>query len=236
MPGSDPVSTWQGLYTVNGPNYPTVQCSQYVVPNKLIASANWMIPFQYKGLARNTNISLFYSGYSYNGYSYVYTNDMNGDGISNDLIYIPATKDELNFKTTADCDAFWNYLEQDSYLKNHKGQYAEAYSARSPWTHRFDLRIMEEFQFNVGNAKHAIQLSFDFMNIGNLINSRWGVTRVNTNTYGKGILAYEGVDAQNKPIFSMAKMNGEYLTKSYDYYRYNTECWQLQVGLKYIFN
>ena len=236
MPGSDPVSTWQGLYTVNGPNYPTVQCSQYVVPNKLIASANWMIPFQYKGLARNTNISLFYSGYSYNGYSYVYTNDMNGDGISNDLIYIPATKDELNFKTAADRDAFWNYLEQDSYLKNHKGQYAEAYSARSPWTHRFDLRIMEEFQFNVGNAKHAIQLSFDFMNIGNLINSRWGVTRVNTNTYGKGILKYEGVDAQNKPIFSMAKMNGEYLTKSYDYYRYNTECWQLQVGLKYIFN
>ncbi len=236
MPGSDPVSTWQGLYTINGPNYPRVQCSQYVVPNKLIASANWVIPFQYKGLARNTNISLFYSGYSYNGYSYVYTNDMNGDGINTDLIYIPATKDELNFKTDGDRDAFWAYVQQDNYLKNHLGQYAEAYSVRSPWTHRFDLRIMEEFQFNVGSAKHAIQLSFDIMNIGNLFNSKWGVNRLNSNTFNKGILKYEGVNGKNEPVFSMAKVNGEYLDHSFEYSQDYAQCWQLQVGLKYIFN
>ncbi len=236
MPGSDPVSTWQGLQTIDGPNFAFCQTSQYVVPDKLIASVNWTIPFSYKGLKRNTNLSLFYSGYSYNGYSYVYTNDMNGDGINNDLMYIPANDSEINFKTDDDRKAFWAYVDQDSYLKNHLGQYAEAYSARAPWTHRFDFRLMEEFQFNVGNAKHAIQLSFDIMNIGNLFNSKWGVQRTNNDSYAKGLLKYEGVDANNAPIYSMPKVNGEYVTRSYDYYRVDTQCWQFQIGIKYVFN
>ncbi|MDE5997082.1 MAG: TonB-dependent receptor, partial [Muribaculaceae bacterium] len=236
MPGSDPVSTWQGLQTIDGPNFAFCQTSQYVVPNKLISSINWTIPFAHNGLKRNTNISLFYSGYSYNGYSYVYTNDMNGDGINNDLMYIPANDNEIKFKTEDDRKAFWAYVDQDSYLKNHLGQYAEAYSARAPWTHRFDLRLMEEFQFHVGNAKHSIQLSFDFMNIGNLFNSKWGVQRTNANSYAKGLLKYEGVDANNVPTYSMAKVNGEYVNKSYDYYRVDTQCWQFQIGIKYLFN
>lgn len=236
MPGSDPVSTWQGLQTIDGPNFAFCQTSQYVVPNKLISSVNWTIPFAHNGLKRNTNISLFYSGYSYNGYSYVYTNDMNGDGINNDLMYIPANDKEISFKTEDDRKAFWAYVDQDSYLKNHLGQYAEAYSARAPWTHRFDLRLMEEFQFHVGNAKHSIQLSFDFMNIGNLFNSKWGVQRTNDNSYAKGLLKYEGVDANNVPTYSMAKVNGEYVNKSYDYYRVDTQCWQFQIGIKYLFN
>lgn len=236
MPGSDPVSTWQGLITVDGPNFADVQTSQYVVPNKLIASVNWKIPFTYNGLARNTNISLFYNGYSFNGYSYCYSNDMNGDGINNDLMWIPSTKDELNFKTEADREAFWTFLEQDKYLSSHKGQYAEAYSARSPWTHRFDLRLMEEFQFRVGAAKHTIEVAFDFLNIGNLLNSKWGVNKTNYICNNSRVLKYEGMDTNRKPIFSMVKYNGEYPTNSYDYLRSNNQCWQLQFSLKYIFN
>ena len=82
MPGNDPVSTWQGLITVDGPNFGTVQRSRYVIPDRLIGSATWTIPFEYKGLARNTNISIFYTGYSATGNSFCYTNDMNGDGIA----------------------------------------------------------------------------------------------------------------------------------------------------------
>ena len=112
MPGNDPVSTWSGLITVDGPNFADVQCSQYVIPNKLIASVDWKIPFKYKGLNRNTHLSLFYSGYSHNGYSYCYSNDMNGDGISNDLMYIPRDNSEINFVTDADRDAYWAYALQ----------------------------------------------------------------------------------------------------------------------------
>ena len=238
MPGNDPVSTWQGLITVDGPNFGTVQRSRYVIPDRLIGSATWTIPFEYKGLARNTNISLFYTGYSATGNSFCYTNDMNGDGIANDLIYIP-TADETPgyFKSQEDAVAFEAFVNQDKYLNSHRGQYAEAYAARAPWIHQFDLRLMEEFEFKVGKTKHAIQLSFDIMNFGNLLNSSWGVQKIATQaSNGCRVLKYEGRTADNKPQFSMQKnANGEYYSQTYDYTYNNSQCWQMQVGVKYIF-
>lgn len=238
MPGNDPVSTWQGLITVDGPNFGTVQRSRYVIPDRLIGSATWTIPFEYKGLARNTNISIFYTGYSATGNSFCYTNDMNGDGIANDLIYIP-TADETPgyFKSQDDAVAFEAFVNQDKYLNSHRGQYAEAYAARAPWIHQFDLRLMEEFEFKVGKTKHAIQLSFDIMNFGNLLNSSWGVQKIATQaSNGCRVLKYEGRTADNKPQFSMQKnANGEYYSQTYDYSFNNSQCWQMQVGVKYIF-
>ncbi len=238
LPGSDPVSTWTGLNTIDGPNFALCQRSQYVVPDKVIASVNWTIPFQYKGLARNTNLSLYYAGYSPYGYSYMYTNDMNGDGNNNDLMYIPKDDSEIKFKTDADRVAFWNYVEQDGYLKSHKGQYAEAYAARAPWVHQFDFRISEDFEFKIGKTKHCIEVSLDIMNIGNLLNSKWGVPKRNflSDSSSSRILKYEGRDESNTPIFSMYKQDGEYVSQSYDYYKDYSQCWKMQLGIRYVFN
>ena len=236
MPGNDPISTWQGLHSVNGPNFGDTQRSQYVIPNKVISSVSYYIPFRHKGLLRGTHLNLFYSGYSANGYSFCYTNDMNGDGIANDLMYIPKDDSEIKFTSEADRVAFWEFVNQDSYLKNHKGQYAEAYAARAPWVHRFDFRFMEDFEFKVGKTKHNIQVSFDIMNVGNLINSNWGISKTNTVSNSNRFLKYEGKDASNVPTYSMYKVNGEYPTKTYDTYKDYSECWRLQVGIRYIFN
>lgn len=236
LPGSDPVSTWQGMLTIDGPNFATVQRSRYVVPDKVIAAINYNLPFRHKGLLRKTSLNLFYSGYSASGYSFAYTNDMNGDGINNDMMYIPKDDSEIKFKNEADRTAFWNFVDQDSYLKNHKGEYAEAYAARVPWVHRFDLRITEDFSFKAGKTEHHFQLSLDFMNIGNMINSKWGVMKNASSSNGCRILKYEGMDDNKTPIFSMYKINGEYPTETYSYNRIYTECWKMQVGIRYIFN
>ena len=238
LPGSDPISTWQGLNTIDGSNYVDAQRSQYVVPDKVIASVGYYIPFRHKGLLRGTHLNLFYSGYSSGGYSFCYTNDMNGDGINNDLMYIPKDDSEINFKTEEDRVAFWKFVEQDSYLKNHKGQYAEAYAARAPWVHRFDFRLLEDFEFKIGKTRHCFQLSFDIMNVGNLINSKWGISKTNTVSNSNRILKYEGVKSATDltPVFSMYKVNGEYPTKTYDTYQNYSECWKLQVGIRYVFN
>ena len=219
LPGSDPVSTWQGMLTIDGPNFATVQRSRYVVPDKVIAAINYNLPFRHKGLLRKTSLNLFYSGYSASGYSFAYTNDMNGDGINNDMMYIPKDDSEIKFKNEADRTAFWNFVDQDSYLKNHKGEYAEAYAARAPWVHRFDLRITEDFSFKAGKTEHHFQLSLDFMNIGNMINSKWGVMKNASSSNGCRILKYEGMDDNKTPIFSMYKINGEYPTETYSYNR-----------------
>jgi len=236
MPGSNAASAYSGLVTVNGPHLPELQRSQYVVPSKAIASASYKIPWSNDALKSATFINLFYSSYSPNGYSFTYSNDMNGDGIAADLIYIPKAKGDIKFISTADEDAFFNFMEQDSYLKANKGKYAEANAARSPWVHSFDLRLLREYYIKVGETKNTLQFSLDFINVGNIINSEWGVEK-NNNVSGNGkILKYEGKDVNNVPSYSFAKNSSlNYLDKTYDYNYYYGQTWKLQVGVKYSF-
>jgi hypothetical protein len=235
MPGSAAWSAYNGLVQVNGPHLPWVQRSQYVVPSKAIASVSYTIPYANDHMS--TSLNLFYSGYSYaddDGYSFTYSNDMNGDGYATDLIYIPKERGDIEFVSAADEDAFFAYMEQDRYLSKHKGEYAEAYAPRAPWVHTFDLRIAQNFSINAGKTKHTLQLTLDFTNIGNLINSEWGVSKRMINN-GQ-ILTYEGVDAGNVPSFSMATdADGNYLTETYYTFSSYTECWFLQIGARYIF-
>jgi len=240
MPGSDPVSTWQGLYVTKNANDLKLQRSRYVTPNKLIASVNYYIPFKYKNLLRGTSLNLFYQGYSYSGNTFVYSNDMNGDGITNDLMYIPANDSEIEFKNDADGaqrKAFWAFVDQDKYLKNHKGEYAESYAARAPWYNRVDFRLTEDFGFKIAGQDQKFQLSFDIQNVGNLLNSHWGVPEYCGNTTNTiAPLKYEGKNDNGVPTFSMNKSNGEYMKESYQPYKLYTNCWKLQIGLKYFFN
>jgi hypothetical protein len=235
MPGSNAASAYNGLFEVNGPHLPDLQRSQYVVPNKVIGSVSYKIPWSNNLLKSATFINIFYSGYSPNGYSYIYSNDMNGDGYSTDLIYIPKERGDIKFISTADEDAFFNFMEQDKYLKNNKGKYAEANALRSPWVHNFDLRLAREYYINVGDTKNTLQFSLDFLNVGNLLNSEWGVSQRNAVSNNSRILKYEGKDANNVPSYSFVKVSGNYPTKTFDYNYYYGETWKLQVGVKYSF-
>ena len=228
MPGSNALSAWQGLFTVNGPNLSTVQNSQYVIPDRLIAS----ITYTWK---KHDHFSLFYQGYSPYGYSYYYQGDINGDGIQYDLMYIPRDDSEINFTNNADRDAFWNYVNQDKYLKNHKGEYAEAFTARAPWVHTFDFSWKHDFTLKAGNTNHKLQASLDIQNVGNLFNSRWGVAQNMANSGNGQILKVDKVQ-NGTPYFSMRKLNGAYPTKTWSYNRVYSQCWRMQIGLKYFFN
>lgn len=235
MPGSAANSAYTGLPSVDGPNFVGVQRSQYVIPDKVMADVSY-----YLDVLGGFQFDLYYSGYSAYGNSYTYSNDMNGDKIAYDLMYIPATKDEIRFTSDADRDAFWTFLEQDNYLSKHKGEYAEAYAGRSPFVHRFDLRIAKDFKFQIGPTSHKIQLSASIDNIGNMINSSWGVRKLACYQKGAGYISplkYEGLDAEGYPTYSMVKVDGAYPTKTYTNYLKNTsECWQILFGLKYFFN
>lgn len=235
MPGSNAFSAYSGLEAVNGPHLPELQRSQYVVPSKVIGSASYKLPWSNNTLKSATLINVFYSGYSPSGYSYTYTNDINGDGVSTDLIYIPKDRGDINFVSTADEDAFFNFMAQDDYLSSHKGEYAEANSARNPWVHSFDLRLSREYYINVGESKNTLQFTLDFINVGNMLNSKWGVEKINRISNNSQILTYEGVNGSNEPTFSFPQVSGEYPDKSYDYNYYFGNAWKLQAGVKYSF-
>lgn len=242
-PGSQANSAWQNQASINGPNNLSIQNSQYVTPNKLIGSLSYRLEY---GKMFATNIGIYYAGYNTGSYSWVYSNDMNGDGVNNDLMYIPNSKNEIKFvakngfTVEQQEDAFWNFIEQDPYLSKNKGKYAEAYSAILPWVNRFDLKISEDIRVKVGKYSNTLQLSLDVLNVGNLINDSWGVTQTTApSNYGK-ILRYEGKDVSSVPSYSMYYTTVESVktlpSKSFSVYNGTSNVWQLQFGVKYIFN
>ena len=230
MPGSNASAAWQYLHTVNGPNVIDVRNSIYVVPDRLIANINYTYG--------KDHFSLFYTGYSPSGWSYCYTNDLNGDGLSYDLMYIPRDDSEIKFASEEDRVAFWKYVDQDSYLSSHKGEYADAYAARAPWVHKFDFKWTHDFDIKIGNTMHKLQLIANIENLGNLLNSKWGVAK-----YAPGMsnnmIRLLTVDSKENgiPVYRMAKnTDGTYMNTTWDYNHNYDQCWRLQLGVKYYFN
>ena len=240
MPGSDGKSVYTGIPTVNGTNLTGLQRSRYVLPNKLMANISYFVPFKVFG-GNGLHIDAYYTAYSSNGNSFIYSNDMNGDGNATDLIYIPKDVNDIAWKTPADGEAFMTFVNNDKYLSKHKGEYAEAYCGRAPWLHRLDLRIAEDFAFRIGNTTHNFQASVSIDNIGNMLNSSWGVTRLSCYQTSLGTdvapLKYEGVNEAGVPSFSMIQVDGAYPTQNYTkYYEHTSQCWQILFGIKYFFN
>ena len=188
--------------------------------------------FKYGGETWSTTISTFFEYAQGGRFNYTYGGDINNDGSNlNDLIYIP-TQDEvlqMQFSGAGQAEAFEQFIRQDDYLSGRRGQYAERYGALAPWRGKWDVRILQDFNFKVSNGKtNTIQFSIDVLNIGNLINSDWGLIQLPTNVQPLGVT----VDQNNVPTFTF---NPE-LQETFVYDSSLLSRWQAQFGLRYIFN
>ena len=235
LPGSAAESAFTYVPTVQGPNNIHLHNGVNVTPDRFVAS----VTAHDKG---NNHYSLIYETWrgGYN-YSYMTTNDMNGDGYNYDAIYIPTDaqveKGEFRFVSEDDKTRFMDYVHNNSYLKNHQGEYAEGYSLYSPWVHRIDFSYKHDFKFNVGNTKHTIQVGFDVKNLLNFFNSSWGVSKYLNPAIGSDarILKYEGVDAEGYATFSTpAAISKD--TQTFVLNHAIGQCWYASIGVKYIFN
>ncbi len=212
MPGSDASSAFTYIPCTQGPNYVGLHNSQYVTPDRIVASATI-------NDKSGNHYSLIYETWrgSFNT-SYLVSNDMNGDGYQYDVVYVPTDEEvanrEFRFVSDDDRDRFMDFVHSDDYLSDRQGEYAEAYSVYSPWVHRIDFSYKHDFNLNIGKTKHTLQLSLDVKNVLNLFNSSWGVAKLANLDYSTApssgvqysrILKYEGVDADGYATFlSMA--------------------------------
>ncbi len=227
MPGSAANSVFENLETVDGPNFATLQSSQYVTPNR------FMVNLTYSDKSDN-HFSLFYQAYNAGRYSYMYNGDMNGDGNAYDLIYIPKDNTEIRFVSEDDAVRFWDFVRQDDYLSANKGKYAEANAVFAPMVHKFDFRYAHDFAVRVGNTKNILQVSMDVMNVGNFFNSNWGVPKTWDDSAKSGrILQMDHVDAYGVPVFKTMVGSG---AKTWKPNAIFTQSWYMQIGLKYMFN
>jgi len=229
------------LFSKNGINDHELGYGTYVAPDRIIATVGYK-----KEYAKNfaTGVYLVYEGsqigyagsiYSYTRYSYTMSNVV-GDAGANNLLYIPATKTELDSWTFADAtgytaqqqkDDFWAYIEQDKYLSKNKGKYAERGGAIMPWHNSVDLKFVQDFKIMVGNQKNTLQLGLDIRNLPNLINSSWGIYKTVNAT---NILSY------SSGKYSFPKVNNEVLKSTYKDYQSFASTYSMQISLRYIFN
>ena len=234
MPGSNASSVLNYIGTVYGPNNPGLHNSEYVTPDRVVAS----ITHSDKS---NNHFSLIYEAWrgGYN-YSYMTANDMNGDGYNYDLIYIPTDEQvangEFRFVSEGDAQRFMDYVHADKYLSKNQGKYAETYSVYSPWVHRVDFGYKHDFKVKTGNSTNTLQLCIDVKNVLNLFNSNWGVSKYMNPALGEGrILKYEGYDQDGYATFSTpSAVNPD--TQVWNKSIGIGQCWYASVGIKYMFN
>ncbi|MFN3597305.1 MAG: carboxypeptidase regulatory-like domain-containing protein [Rubricoccaceae bacterium] len=199
------------------------------------------------GFARTT-LSLIYDGGVGSNYSYTYTGDMNGDGISNnDLIFVPASRDQIVINPAAGDtrtpDQIWQQLDafiaQDPYLSTRRGQYAERGAARSPWVNRVDLSFKQELGLpasvvGAGSRAPRLELSFDVVNAGNLLNSSWGLIRTPIRNQP---IAFRGVNANGEPTFTFPLLGsggiqGDPLVETFQVSPTLNSRWQALFGIR----
>ncbi len=265
--GDQPLSAWQSTQTYNSPNTPTLSYSGFTVPDRLVASFTYRKEY-FKHFA--TTISMMYSGSIDYRFSYVYGADFNRDGFNgNDLLYIPRDASEINFVDLAagtstsgvaysaneQSALFFKYIEQDKYLKAHKGQYAERNGAQAPWRNQVDIKLIQDLFINVGKTKNTIQLTLDIFNFGNLIDPNWGKVKTvnassllvpvnstltsNSNFTINGITTSLGAyqpGGTTKPYYRLQTDRGHPVV---DTFRDNVSIastYYMQMGLRYIFN
>jgi hypothetical protein len=256
-------SQWRGIFIVDGRNFSEVAAGQqptaeqfeegfnvvtrsdFSQGHRFIGGLTWEWPGGGTDRKRNkTTLSLFYEGVQGAPYSYIY----DGNGLTNEdsrersLIWIPADRSEINLvdaggKTAdqqwADLDAF---IESDPYLSENRGSYAERNSNRAPWAHVIDARLLRDFTLIAGGKEHTFQLSLDVFNLTNLLNKNWG--RRYFVPFDFQLIEFEGFEADGTtPTFSFPGVeNNEPWTNNIDDSGVQSSRFQMQVGLRYIFN
>ena len=236
LPGSNASSVLNYTSTWEGVNNFRLHNAENLTPDRFIANAT----IHDKS---GNHYSLIYETWrgGYN-YSFMTTNDMNGDGYNYDAIYVPTDKEVADglfrFKTEDDKTRFMDFVHNNDYLSSRQGKYTEANSFYSPWVHRIDFAYKHDFKVNVGKSVHKLQLSFDMKNVLNFFNSSWGVSKYLNPALGSDgprVLKYEGVDKDGFATFSTpAAVNGN--VKSFVPYHSIGQCWYASIGIKYCFN
>ncbi len=233
---------WQNQPIQGDPNNPELSYSEFGQRHRFVGSASYSKSWS---SSMRTQVGLFgelaegnrFAGNGGNRYSFIYSGDVNGDGqAGNDLIYIPKDQsdillDPLGSSSAADQWTRLNaFIEQDDYLRSHRGQIAERFGAPNPWYSDFDVRILQDFVFARGTTKHGFQLSLDVLNVGNLLHSGWGVRKV-ASASATSPLSLVRFDASGRPVFNFVGPAQTFVDDPGLLSR-----WRAQLGLRYLLN
>jgi len=250
--GSTAGGLWSGRAVQGHPNSDNLANASWYQPHRVVAAASYKIAYA-KHFA--TSVGMFFEAAPAGVTSYVYNGDLNNDGnTGNDLVYIPKDKTDIvlvktgsgglgtgvstDVRTPAQIyTQLDNFINQDAYLSAHRGQVATANAVTLPFFKKMDLNITEDISIKVGKDRHTMKVSLDILNVGNLLNKNWGIVKVPVRT---NFLRYEGLGADGKtPSYSFTYLDATNQVPLVNSFSNNTGIgsrWQMQLGIKYLFN
>jgi hypothetical protein len=236
LTSSRAISNWRNQASFN-PNEIIAARSNYVVRDRVTAALNWSHAFFGDN---KTSVGLFYEGRTGAPYSWVYSNDANGDGRTNDLLYIPAGPDDVIFRDIAggltaaqQSDLFWQSVDANHDLSSHRGQALDRNGSFMRWRNNFDLRISQELPGFFEDNKATIWL--DVFNVANLLNKNWGQSEEvlfddGSGGFARNFVEYGGIDpATGKYVYRVTRGPEGFVDRDLP------SRWAVQVGVSYKF-
>jgi hypothetical protein len=193
----------------------------------------------------STTIGIFYNGQSGTPFSYIYNDGGNltrEDSRERNLFYVPRDQSDIiliddgSVTAAQQWAALDKYIENDDYLSTRRGQYAEKNSSRTPFNNVIDLKVTQDFYIKAGDMKHALSVSLDIFNFGNMLNKDWG-RRYFSDFGAVQLVDFEGFQADNTtPEFTFNVDRTELI----DYMTINDSGvngsrWHMQIGIRYSF-
>ncbi len=251
-PGSTASSSFNSNQHSGDPNKPALGWSEGTMDHRVFLQASYSKEYFSFGA---TTISAFWEAkpaqqqFSMRA-SYIYGGDINGDGGTNDLIYVPRDASEMNFVqftasgrtfTVAEQQAaFETYIQQDSYLNTRRGQYAERGGLRMPISSKLDLSVTQRIFRSIAGRRNTGEIRLDITNFGNMLNSKWGVgdrTVVTSSTANSvPLLTNATFDASGRAAYRMAVANGELVTKTFQKTAFLSDVYSMMLSFRYTFN
>ena len=238
-------SNWGYYYNVD-PNAPTLAPSMFDVPHRFMATVAYNSK-RYGGGRWQTHVSLTYNGTSGQRYSLTMSDNsnasFNGDyRRGNTLLYIPTAEELAKMKfsdiknkaglVTATAaqqrDAFEAWIQNDSYARKHRGQYATRNSHLTPWENHFDLHFSQDF-FYLKERGSKVELVFDILNVANLLNKKWGTSYSSVYNIDKLAVNKTTADANGNQIGDFSFYDNTTNINDVD------SRWHAQIGLRVTF-
>ena len=249
--GSTAFTMWGARPTATDPNNFEEGYSNNYLPHRIVGSLVYGKEF-FKNT--KTSFGLLYEGSPnplQSSLSYTYAGDLNNDGFSgNELMFVPANASQIKLTNASAVSGvadtrtqteLWNQLDAfisgNEYLNSRRGQFAERQGLVLPWVNRADLNITQDFYIKYKSTKHTLRVTMDLFNFTNFVNKDWGVNKVPTTMTP---LSFVRLDTDGKtPIFSFPYLDGKNKVPYTDSFRDNvgfSSRWQMQLGVRYIFN
>jgi outer membrane receptor for ferrienterochelin and colicin len=173
-------SLWDGVEHVNGANNPGLARSDFSPGHRVLGRLSYRQQFLDRFAA---TIQLVYDGQSGRPFSYVIGSSdvmVQERGESNSLFYVPRTASELEFgridpdngpaiTPAQQAAALEQFIRENDYLSEKRGEYTARNADRTPWEGVFDLSFRFEVFQQLMGRRQSVELTADIFNFSSLL-------------------------------------------------------------------